>query len=119
MRFFIDQDVYQITADILKDLGHDVTQARDIGYSKAIDLQILRWAYQNRRILITRDKDFGALTFVNRCKNAGIIFLRVIPSNIDIVHTELIIFLRNHGDMDFNNTFSVIEPGRHRIRRLC
>ena len=116
MRFLTDQDVYQSTISYLKNLGHDVIRVKDIGFERASDNEILEHAAKNQRILITRDKDFGALTFVTHINSFGIILLRITPDTVSSVHKELSRFLNEHSEGNFKNTFIVIEPGCHRIR---
>jgi predicted nuclease of predicted toxin-antitoxin system len=58
MRFLIDQDVYQVTVDQLKEWGHDVTTVRELEMQQAADESLLVKARQVNRIFITRDKDF-------------------------------------------------------------
>lgn len=64
MKLLLDQDVYAVTISFLKDLGHDVVPVARIGLSQAEDEEILRVAQQQERILVTRDRDFGNLVFV-------------------------------------------------------
>lgn len=118
MKLFIDHDVYGITVEFLKSQGHDVVCAKEVGLSKASDEELLTWARGNQRILVTRDKGFGALVFVNRIENEGVILLRIDPTIIEIIHKELSLFFSKHSDQDFHNCFCVIEPHRHRIRKI-
>lgn len=54
----------------LIDLGHDVLSARD-GYGNASDEALLALAYNEDRVLVTEDKDFGELVFrVGCCTHA-------------------------------------------------
>ena len=57
---------------LLIELGHDVVSARD-GLSHATDEALLTLAYEDRRVLITEDKDFGELVFVRRLPHPCII----------------------------------------------
>jgi predicted nuclease of predicted toxin-antitoxin system len=116
MKFLIDQDVYKVTIDFLRGLGHEVITARELGLATASDIDILRAAYERNLILVTRDKGFGALLFLSHMENHGVIRLKIEPKNISEVHEESTNFLRRHGTLDFNDYFVVIEPGRHRIR---
>ena len=50
---------------MLLDLGHDVVSAYD-ECARASDEALLALAYEERRVLVTEDKDFGELIFV-RC----------------------------------------------------
>lgn len=118
MRLFIDQDVYKITIEFLKKQGHDVVCAKEVGLSKAADEELLIWARSNKRVLITRDKGFGAILFVQHFETEGVILLQICPESVELVHKELSLFFNKHADIDFHNCFCVIEPHRHRIRRI-
>src|SRR5919198_6282080 len=76
MRCLLDQDVYAVTVRFLRDAGHDVLTAADIGASRALDETLLATAHAQARLFMTRDRDFGALVFV-RGFEAGVIYPRV------------------------------------------
>jgi len=118
MRFIADQDVYNITIKELRKWGHEVITARDLGMKKASDEELLDKARTLSFILLTRDKDFGTLTFLKEKISTGIIFLRCSPTNLGKVHQELRRLLLEHGEEELKGCFSVIEPNRYRIRRL-
>ena len=59
MKFLLDQDVYALTAKFLVDAGYNIITAREIGMSRAKDEEILKIAQKQKRILITRDRDYG------------------------------------------------------------
>lgn len=101
MRFIVDQDVYWQTIVELRKWGHEVVTARDLSH-----------------LLITRDKDFGTLTFLEEKIYGGIIFLRCSPANLSKVHNELKRLLTEHDEEELNHYFSVVEQNHYRIRRL-
>ncbi len=117
MKLLLDQDVYAATAQFLLDLGHDVALVASIGLSRAEDQEILRVAQEQNFILVTRDRDFGNLVFVREL-GAGVIYLRVLPSTLNVVHAELERVLNLHTEAELVLAFVVVEPGGHRIRRL-
>jgi predicted nuclease of predicted toxin-antitoxin system len=116
MKFLADQDVYQVTVEFLRNLGHDVLRASDAGLARASDSDLLLYARDQRRIMITRDKGFGALVFLSLREHSGVILLRVTPATVDVVHEELSRALKAHSEAELCNSFVVVEPGRHRIR---
>ena len=117
MRFLTDQDVFQATVELLLALGHDVETARNLGMAKASDIDLLNSAHQLARIFVTRDRDFGNLAFVQRL-GAGVVYLRTLPSTLNTVHQELKRVLNHYTEIDLLTAFVVVEPGRHRFRRL-
>lgn len=70
------------------------------------------------RRFLTRDKDFGALVFLQKALSSGIIFLRVTPVEIPEVHRELRLLFHEHSEQELRALFCVVEPHRYRIRRL-
>lgn len=117
MKFLGDQDVYAITIALLSSLGHDVVRAAALGLAQAEDAELLRVAHEQGRIFVTRDRDFGALVFVQG-SGPGVIYLRMLPSTQDAVHAELERVMTLYSEQELQASFVVIEPGRHRIRKL-
>ncbi len=117
MRLLLDQDVYAMTARFLRGLNHDVVTAADIGGSRAPDEELLLIAQAQGRIFVTRDRDFGGLVFVKDI-GGGVIYLRSQPAIIHAVHEELERVLQSYSETELQKAFVVVEPGRHRFRRL-
>jgi predicted nuclease of predicted toxin-antitoxin system len=117
MKFLLDHDVYAVTAQLLRGLGHDVVTVAEIGLVQADDLELLDAARQQQRIFVTRDRDFGALVFV-QAMGPGVLYLRMLPSTQGAVHRELERVLRRYSEDELAKGFVVIEPGRHRYRRI-
>ncbi len=117
MRFLLDQDVYAATVRFLSDLGHDVSTASQIGASQASDADLLRIAGEQDRIFVTRDRDFGALVFLEAL-GAGVLYLRMLRANQQAVHAELRRVLELYPELQLKTAFVVVEAGRHRFRRL-
>ena len=118
MKFLTDQDVYATTVRFLTGLGHDVSTAAQLGLSQANDSELLQVAHSQDRILVTRDRDFGSLVFVQGGK-AGVIYLRILPSTQNAVHCEMERALTLYSEQELQDSFVVVEPGRHRIRRVA
>lgn len=116
MRFLADQDVWAHTLQTLRDWGHDVVSASDLGLARAKDIDLLSEAHKRERILVTRDRDFGRLVFVEE-QAAGILLLRVTPFTLKAVHEELARVLDEHSHGELQRAFVVVEPGQYRIRR--
>lgn len=117
MRLLLDQDVYAVTAQFLINSGHDVLSVAQIGYSQASDEEILTIAQSQNRILVTRDRDYGNLVFV-RAISTGVIYLRILPTTVDAVHSELARILQTYSEVELAGAFVVVELDRHRFRQL-
>lgn len=116
MRFLTDQDVYASTIHFLSGLGHEVVTAAHLGLARAKDADLLRVTHDEARLFVTRDRDFGTLVFVDE-GGAGVLYLRMSPSTENAVHTELARVLTLYSERELADSFVVVEPGRHRLRR--
>jgi predicted nuclease of predicted toxin-antitoxin system len=117
MRFLTDQDVYFSTMALLREWGNDVISAKELNMSRTSDEELLLKAKELNRIFVTRDKDFGALVFLREI-NCGVILLRMTSSTLEETHKELKYLLDEHTEEELNQFFSVVEPNRHRIRKI-
>lgn len=118
MRFLTDQDVYATTVRFLSGLGHDVATAAQLSLARAEDAALLQAAQTQGRVFVTRDRDFGGLVFVQG-GGAGVLYLRMAPATQNAVHAELERVLTLYSEQELQSSFVVIEPGRHRIRKLA
>ncbi|MDI6760134.1 MAG: DUF5615 family PIN-like protein [Candidatus Brocadiaceae bacterium] len=118
MKILTDHDVYRITVDFLKRTGHDAVTAKELGLHRSSDKELLEKAKTTGRIFITRDKDFGMLVFLKKELCPGVIYLKITPSTINGVHSELQKILEKHAEKDLKTVFCVVEPHRYRIRHI-
>jgi hypothetical protein len=58
---YLDQNLMPDAALRLRQLGHDVLRAADLGYQRAEDAEHLLNAAHLRRVLVTKDRDFRGL----------------------------------------------------------
>jgi len=117
MRFLTDQDVYYSTVKLLQELGNDVLTANQLNMSRASDEELLIKAKELNRLFVTRDKDFGALVFLKDLAT-GVILLKMVPASIDETHEELKHLLSEYAEEELIKYFCVVEPKRHRIRKI-
>ena len=117
-QFLADQDVYFITIRFLREHGFDVITASELHMQQATDVALLQKAKELNRLLITRDKDYGALIFLRDDVKTGVILLRIMPTNIEEVHSRLLKLLKNHSFKELMRNFCVVEPARYRLRCL-
>ncbi|MCE7858792.1 MAG: hypothetical protein DYG86_03275 [Chloroflexi bacterium CFX2] len=116
MRFLLDQDIYALTERFLREQGHDVVTASELGMSRAKDEQLLILANEQNRIFITRDRDYGSLVFA-KSVGSGVIYLRMLLPEINQVHIELLKVLSNYTEKELGQLFIVIESDGHRARK--
>jgi len=116
MRFLANENFPGAAVDVLEAAGHDVVWVRTEAPGSA-DPEVLAWAARENRILLTFDKDFGELARGAALPSScGVILFRIPmpgPSDAGRRLAHLIV-ARN----DWAGHFSVVEPGRVRMRRL-
>lgn len=85
--------------------------------ARAPDSAVLAAAGLDKRVVVTRDLDFGRL--VQAGPSAPVILLRFPPAALAAMHDELLRVLAHHTVEDLAGAIVIVEPGRHRVRRLA
>ena len=116
MRFLADESVDFPVIITLRDAGFDVDSIVELKPGIA-DEEVLNIAFQQKRILITVDKDFGDLSFRFQKEHVGIILYRL-PDLKNIEKSKLLVELFIEYQDDFYSTFTVITSKNIRIRRI-
>lgn len=114
MRFLADENFPGAAVVALAAAGHDVVWARNVAPG-ASDSEVLARVVREERILLTFDKDFGELARGSALpRTCGIILLRApMPRPADAGQRLAELVLARD---DWAGCFSVIEPGRIRMR---
>ena len=115
MNLIVDENVDKLIVDSLRQDGHNVLYVAE--FAPSIDDEtVLAQANQNGALLITEDKDFGEIIFRQGRIHTGVVLIRLDglskQAKARIVSTIFV----NQGTQ-LLNAFSVISPGRVRIRR--
>ncbi|EFK95698.1 hypothetical protein LDC_2295, partial [sediment metagenome] len=77
MKLLLDANIPHSFLRHLQDKGYDVTDVRDISAKPLTDDKVFEFSCKERRILITRDLDFGNILHYPPKGTAGIIVLRM------------------------------------------
>jgi predicted nuclease of predicted toxin-antitoxin system len=77
IKIILDQGLPRSTAAILRSRGWDVVHVGEVDLRDAKDIEILQFAYENERTVVTLDADFHALLMVNRRKSPSVVRLRL------------------------------------------
>ncbi len=117
MRFLADENV---PGDVVVELGaagHDIVWVRKVAPGSK-DEDILALAVREERIILTFDKDFGELAWrAGLPASAGIVLFRLpMPPATEV---GAILAARISERTDWAGHFTVIEPGRVRMRSLA
>jgi predicted nuclease of predicted toxin-antitoxin system len=117
MRFLLDENADLPLGDYLAKQGHDVTSiVRD--YTRSIqDEDVLSIANHERRILITNDKDFGALIYQQSLPHSGVILFRMREEDVPFKISRLSDVLRAHAEtLENSPAYIVVTDRRIRVR---
>jgi predicted nuclease of predicted toxin-antitoxin system len=116
MRFLANENFPGAAVTALCAAGHDVVWVRTESPGST-DREVLAWAARDARILLTFDKDFGELAKATVLpEGCGVVLLRLPMPRPDGVGQQLANAIMSRSD--WADHFSVIEPGRVRMRPL-
>ena len=114
MNFLADEGVDRSIVDGLRKLGYNVFYVVEQKRAQE-DEKLLELAHREKRILITRDKDFGELVYRLNKAHTGVVLLRLDGYNTK-VRAKIVCKLIKQYEAELQNAFSVIQPGVIRIR---
>jgi predicted nuclease of predicted toxin-antitoxin system len=114
VRLYLDQMLRFELASLLREAGHDVVRASEIGQARADDDLILKRAVQEGRILISLDGHFGDWAVLPLSQHFGVIRVKVHPTSTENVAKILLPLLANYSPVDFTN--KLVIASRNRIR---
>lgn len=98
--------------------GHDARHWRELGPANAADSVIMRWAHENKAVVLTQDLDFTKLLFQTQAMLPSVIQLRlddVRPANIG---EDVILLLERHGDDLRRGALITLKGHKARLRIL-
>ena len=105
-----DENINPLLVNILREKGFDIAHVNDVDLGNTPDHVILSYAYDQKRVVLTLDDDFGTLIFKNKQPFIGII--RLHPGHLigDIHIPTLNAILAT--DIDFQLPFLLIAEKR-------
>ena len=115
MRFLLDVCAASLRLhDWLTSQGYDVLSAVE-KHPRATDEELLAFALEDRRILVTEDKDFGELVFVRRLPHPCIV--RFVGMTVAEKVTAMRELIDQHAEAIGKGSLIVVTSRRTRIRR--
>lgn len=116
-RFLLDANMPRSSAGLLRSLGYDVEDVRDIGMKVSNDQEIIQYALKAKQIIVTRDTDFGEV--LHYPSHPGAIIFRLpyayTSHEINKVMEE---FFTSIKQEDLAEAVIIVELGRYRRRPL-
>lgn len=77
MKLLLDQGLFPLTADLLRQQGIDTIHVSDIGWARAEDIKIIELAQTNNQIIITFDSDFHAWVALASAPSPSVVWIRI------------------------------------------
>ncbi len=116
MRFIANENIMATVIGELRRRGHDVLWAKE-SMPGATDESILATAQEQKRLVLTHDKDFGELAFrFGLPADCGILLARPSGNGPQADAERLLAVIDSRSDWSGN--FSVVSQGRLRLRPL-
>ncbi len=116
MRFLADENLPGAAVAALVQSGHDVAWVRQSAPGST-DAEVLAWAARERRTLLTFDKDVGELAGNAALPTScGVVLFRLPMARASNAGQRLAGII--NARQDWADHFSVVEPGRVRMRKL-
>jgi predicted nuclease of predicted toxin-antitoxin system len=116
MRILADENFPGLSVQELRRLGHDVLWVRT-DMPGISDSAVLTLAQDERRLLVTLDKDFGEFTFrLKQPAMYGVILFRMKMTDPRIASVKMANIIESRSD--WVGHFSVVEDDRIRMRPL-
>ena len=113
MRFVADECSGPALADWLREQGHDTVSVFEVARG-ASDANVLSRAYEQARILVTNDEDFGEMVFRERRPHRGIVLLRLEDERATSKIAAMRRLLADHADR-VEGRFVVVTEGSVRF----
>ena len=111
-RLYLDQMLRIDLAVALRDEGHDVLRASEVGQARSDDFEILQKAIAENRILVTLDEHFGDWVILPLSEHPGVIRLKINPTTSANVINLLLPFLRIYSSHQVKNNLVILSPRR-------
>ncbi|MBI2499226.1 DUF5615 family PIN-like protein [Candidatus Woesearchaeota archaeon] len=115
-KFLVDESAGKKLVLFLLDRKHDAVYVGDI-MPKASDMEVIKYAENKKRILITNDKDFGEFIFRLKEPSSGVILLRL-KQDSPLQRQKYVYKIISQLSNRLSSSFIVVTEGKIRIRRL-
>lgn len=116
MKFLVDECCPRIVVETLRENGFDVFYVAE-QVRAATDLELVKLAQTENRIIVTEDFDFGDLTVRDQHELPGLIIL-YLPSFAPIDRARRLVEALEKADFKPDAHLAIIEENRIRIRQL-
>ena len=118
MRFLADMGVSQRVVEWLRASGHDAIHLRDEGLQRLPNGRIFAKAFDEPRVILTFDLDFGEIVAGSHGKVVSVVLFRLHDTRTPHVIDRLYTALGEAADELAAGAIAVVEETRLRVRKL-
>lgn len=112
-----DENIFRALIESLRNQGYDVISIFE-SYRGMDDASTAAFSLNPPRVVITEDKDFGKLVFEDKADVTGIIFLRFLNTERNLVINKLLSFLKSENLQSLSGKFVTLTPDKIRITNI-
>ena len=118
IKFLLDANMPNSSTEIVKKSGWKAINVRDIGMGNVEDEDIVKYAFDNNYVIITRDRGFGNIFNYPKGTHQGIVILKL-PSRFtaEEINMLLLEFFKSIDEQKITKLITIIELGKYRIRK--
>lgn len=113
MNFVADESCSRPVIEALRQAGHDVLAIAEVAKGTS-DEDVLQLAAEDKRVLITEDRDFGELIYARGRPTAGVVLVRF-PSRARHAKVRAVTEVVSRFNSRLAGAFTVVAPGQVRI----
>ena len=118
MNFLIDENLAPRLASELVGAGHDAVHVAELGLRSSPDQVILKVASVQKRILISRDTDFGLLIERDTSGSPSLVLIRRMSDyRVKAILGRVLVILSVHSEVLTSGGIVVVDGLRERVRR--
>lgn len=118
LRFLVDMNLSPKTVTNLQQHGWDIIRVSQILPMDAEDSEILEFARQDNRVIITQDLDFSSLLALGNYQRPSLITLRLSNPDPEIITQKLLENIFHISEDLMEGCAITIDDKRIRVRRL-
>jgi len=111
-----DENIHPAVVKALREQGRDVVHVLGIGMQGAPDAAVLRQAHKSGRVVLTHDRDFGALAIRNQQPFTGVLYVR--PGTISPADVLEALDAIAHRKADAQAPFVLVAERRGEVIRI-
>jgi len=117
MRFLTDENVFVPMVDVLRKLGHDVLDVKEVKMIGASDEEIYQYGLDEGRTLITMDLDYSNILIYRLGTHYGIVILKLFQLTVEGATRIFRRFIETIDESQIKGALTIVEPHRVRVRK--